>query len=89
MKINEIENKYVVKVCTKKSSAQYAHIYENISDITQLFPKSRLFSLRDGLSYIIKHDLKIYLFDGLRDKEVDSAIKEYLLANGLSENNIR
>ena len=58
-------------------------------DITQLFPKSRLFSLKDGLSYIIKHDLKIYLFDGLRDKEVDSAIKDYLLAKGLSENNIR
>ncbi|MDY5684384.1 MAG: hypothetical protein SPG48_12645, partial [Treponema sp.] len=55
MKINEIENLYVVKVCTKKSSAQYAHIYENIPDITQLFPKSRLFSLKDGLGQFTRN----------------------------------
>ena len=33
MKINEIENQYVVKVCTKKNSAQYAHIMDCLRTI--------------------------------------------------------
>ena len=42
-----------------------------------------------GLDRIVKYKLGIYLHDGLKSEEEDSAIEKYLIENGLPKENIK
>lgn len=88
MNLNDLEKKYFVKVCFENAAAQFAYIFLDIPEIKSKYLPEQIYPLKEGLDVIVKRNLRIYLFDGLRDFDEDEFFRDYLLRKGLPPENI-